>query len=297
MAQILAKDTEVGHVYTSQTGVDYQIMEKFPERVVVLKITTNEVKDDVDPMYGFVAEKPLPEAAKDLEPQNISQDVPAVVPKLGPTTDENRDPAELSQPNAAVDAGGEVHNHNPAHPVRRSSPLRRPFPTAASVPAAAPEPAPAEKAPVVPKTAVPRPAKTQQASAAPAPAAPAPRQKAETVQTQLSNLKTMTELDAEEQQLLEVKRQAETRLAMIRKIRLEHKAVNDPIFFGIPKIDADPAMAKRLREGGVPVTELVQKLGERSFDHFFAKGMRMVKSGAWSEFSISNGVVIAKKAK
>ena len=281
---ILAKDTQRGHVYTSQTGVDYLIQEIHPERVVVMKVKTQEIKNDVDPMYGFVSEKPLEEAAKELEPQNTDQDVPAVDAAKGSLMEDNREPIETSQPNAAVEPGGVIKDHNPMHPVRRQSPLRRQAPTAAPAPVAAPAPAPAA-APV---------AATKATKVTPKPAPPV--RKTETV-AKVKNTKTLDELEAEEKQLLEVQRQATNRLTMIRRHKVEERAKSDPNFLGAPKIDGDPELSRRLREEGVPVKELVSILGQRPADLFFARGMRMVKSGMWSEFSVSNGLVIVKKGK
>jgi hypothetical protein len=292
---ILAKDTQVGHTYTSQTGVDYLIQEIHteppPGRVVVLKVATGEIKDDVDPMYGFVAEKEGAEVA--MEPQNQDQEVEGAAAGTGVALDENRDPAELSQPNAAVETGGVVKNHNPLHPVRRSPPIARRQPPASPVPQETLAPPPVVKA------SVPAPAiKTPIAAPKIMPKSPAARTRSESVQVQSTkNAKNMTELEAEEKELLNVRRQANARLKMIEKLKVEEKAKNDPHFLGSPKIDANPELCQRLREDGVPVKELVETMGQRSFDLFFARGMKMVKTGNWSEFSVSNGVVIAKKTK
>ena len=284
---ILAKDTQIGHVYTSQTGVEYLIQEIHPERVVVLKVKTNEIKNDVDPMYGFVAERPIadmekepePQTETQLEPQNGDQNVPGVDAAKGNILEDNREPAESSQPNAAVEPGGVIKNHNPQHPVRRQSPLRRPAPAAAPIPASVP-----------PLTSTP-PAK---ASKVVKPAAPV--RKAESV-AKVKNTKTLAELEAEEKELLEVQRQATNRLTMIRRHKIEERAKSDPNFLGAPRIDGDPELSRRLREEGVPVKELVSILGQRPADLFFARGLRMIRSGMWAEISISNGLVIVKKVK
>lgn len=304
---ILAKDTVIGKIYTSQTGVDYLIQEIHteppPGRVVVLKVSNNEIKDDVDPMYGFVAEKENTETP--LEVQNGDQEVGGAAAGTGVGPDENRDPAELNQPNAAVEAGGIIKNHNPLHPVRRQPPITRRQPPAASVPASVPAPVPVKTTVSSPKPVAPAhepaPAPVVKAPApAPkaAPKAPVARTRSESVQVQSTkNAKSMTELEVEEKELLNVRRQANARLKMIEKLKVEEKAKNDPHFLGSPKIDTNPELCQRLREDGVPVTELVETMGQRSFDLFFARGMRMVKTGNWSEFSISNGVLVAKKTK
>ena len=297
---ILAKDTQVGHVYTSQTDVDYLVQEIHPERIVVMKLSTQEVKADVDPLYEFKSEKPVEEGAVEMQAQNMDQNVPGVAAKAGPAMDENRDPAEVDQPNAGVEPGNVVKDHNPLHPVRRQSPLsRQPIPSRpvatrlapAPIPAAAPAPAPAA-APAPAKAPVQPPARPAVARSRPA-AAQAPT----TPSAPATPSKSMAELDAEEQQLLEVRRQADNRIAAIKKLRAEDRKQNDPTFFGYPRLDSKPELTKRLRAGGVPVAELVQAIGQRSFDLFCTKGMRAVKKGEWAEFSISKGLVTAKKAQ
>jgi hypothetical protein len=285
---IFAKDTQLGHVYTSQTGVDYMIQEIHPERVVVTKISTGEIKDDVDPMYAFVSERQLVDAAKDLEPQNTEQNIPAVEAKPGAGPDENRDPAELSQANAAVEPGGVIKDHNSLHPVRRPVPIqRRPVSTA---PAQAPAPvAPAPAKPVAP---VARPA----VASAPKPAAPRPAV-AKAVAKAGDAEKTLPELEAEKAQLLEIRGQADVRLKEIKKLKAEQKAKNDPNCFGFANIDSDPELIRSLREEGVVVDDLRKKIGQRTFDLFFAKGLRMVKAGEWAELNIAGGKLRVKKTK
>ena len=52
---ILAKDTQIGHVYTSQTGVDYLIQEIHPERVVVMKVKTQEINSAYEKLKARAA--------------------------------------------------------------------------------------------------------------------------------------------------------------------------------------------------------------------------------------------------
>lgn len=289
---IFAKDTQLGHVYTSQTGVDYMIQEIHPERVVVTKISTGEIKDDVDPMYAFVSERPLADAAKDLEPQNMEQNIPAVEAKAGVGPDDNREPAEMSQANAAVEPGGVIKDHNPLHPVRRPIPIqRRPVPQTPAATAPAPAPAPAKPVSQAPARPVARPA----VASAPKSPVPARSAVAKTAAQEGDSKKTLPELEAEENQLIEIRQQADARLKEIKKLKAEQKVKNDPNCFGFVNIDSDPELIKALREEGVPVEELKKKVGQRTFDLFFGKGLRMVQSGEWAEFAISGGKLRVKK--